>query len=71
MSIRKLSVGSDPFKQMHYVVGQNVMDQTFSVSEILKSKEGYDIWILKNEAVVRWKTISKTMPVSVEHSIDI
>ena len=71
MSIRKLSVGSDPFKQMHYVVGQKVMDQTFSVDQILKDKDGYDIWILKNETVVKWKTISRNMPVSVEHSIDI
>lgn len=71
MRIRKISVGPDPFKQMHYVVGQKVMDQTFSVSQILKKKDGYDIWILKNNEEVRWKTISNQTPVSLEHVIDI
>lgn len=71
MRIRRLSVGPDPFKQMHYVVGQKVLDQTFSVNQILKTKEGYDIWVIKDNEAIRWKSISVSTPVSIEHEIDI
>lgn len=70
MIIRKISVGPDSFKSMNYVVGQDVLDKTYMISQILHKEHGYDIWILKNFEEVKWKTISIHTPVVIEYKID-
>ena len=70
MIIRKISVGPDSFKSMNYVIGQDVLDKTYMISQILHKEYGYDIWILKNFEEVKWKTISIHTPVVIEYKID-
>lgn len=71
MIIRKISVGVDPLKAMHYQVGSEIMGHTHTIQYIECTDVGYQIWI-KNGAneVVVWKTISVNMPVIIEHNLE-
>ena len=75
MDIRKISVGPD-YKSgaMHYLVGQSVLDGSYSI-HLIKYDERLDsfkIWIIRNkeEEVVLWKEFRSTVPVSVEFNIN-
>ena len=71
MTIRKISIGTDYKNSMHYVVGQDVLNKTYSIEAIVYNKDfDIDIWIVKNDEVIKWKTINKTIPFIVEHNID-
>jgi hypothetical protein len=71
MIIRKLSVGTDPLKAMHFQVGSFVMNGSHQIESIQRREHGFDIWILNdNKEIIRWKTVSDTMPVIIEHNID-
>lgn len=71
MIIRKISVGVDPLKAMHYQVGSSIMNDSHIIQYIELSDSGYQIWIRNgaNEVVV-WKTISLNMPVIIEHNLE-
>lgn len=70
MIIRKISVGEDFTKSIHYVVGQQVLDKSYSIHLIAENDEGgIDIWIEKNSEVVKWKTFDRSK-VSIEYKID-
>jgi len=75
MDIRKVSVGPD-YKSgaMHYLVGQTVLDGTYSI-HLIKYDERLDsikIWIIrdKEQEVVLWKEFNSTVPVSLEYNIN-
>lgn len=75
MDIRKISVGPD-YKSgaMHYLVGQAVLDGSYSI-HLIKYDERLDsfkIWIIRNkeEEVVLWKEFGSTVPISVEFNIN-
>jgi len=71
MTIRKISIGIDYIKSMHYVVGQNVLDKSYIIDTIVYTRDlDVDIWISKDSEVIKWKTINKSMPFIVEHNID-
>lgn len=71
MTIRKISIGTDYIKSMHYVVGQSVLDKSYIIDTIVYTKElDVDIWISKDSEIIKWKTINKSMPFIVEHNID-
>ena len=69
--IRKISVGPDYMKCMHYTVGQEVLNKEYVIHAITENKNGgFLIWIQKDIEIVCWKNFSNTMPVSVEYKID-
>lgn len=71
MTIRKISIGIDYIKSMHYVVGQSVLDKSYVIDTIVYTRDlDVDIWISKDSEVIKWKTINKSMPFIVEHNID-
>jgi hypothetical protein len=71
MIIRKISIGTDYMKSMHYVVGQFVLDKSYFIHNIrMTSDSAIDIWIEKNKEAIKWKTISKDVPVVIEYNID-
>lgn len=68
--IRKISVGPDYMKCMHYVVGQEVLGKNYVIESIIRSETSISIWIKKEDEIVMWKEFSNTMPVSIEFKID-
>jgi hypothetical protein len=71
MKIRKISIGTDPMKAMHFQLGSRVMGDSHTVHAIEEFEEGFRIWIVNdiNEVMV-WKTVNKNMPFIVEHNLD-
>lgn len=70
MIIRKISVGPDFKNSMNYSVGQRVISDDFSVSEILKDDSGITIWVQnKNNEKMAWKHINSSMPVVIENDL--
>lgn len=70
MIIRKISVGPDFKNSMNYSVGQRVISDDFSVSEILKDDTGITIWVQnKNSEKMAWKHINMNMPVVIENDL--
>jgi hypothetical protein len=71
MIIRKISVGVDPLKAMHFQVGSSIMNGSHDIQYIELTDFGYQIWIRNgaNEVLV-WKTISLNMPVIIEHNLE-
>lgn len=68
--IRKISVGPDYMKCMHYVVGQEVLGRSYTIDSIIQEDTCISIYIRKDVEIVRWKQFSSTMPVSIEFKID-
>ena len=68
--IRKISIGLDLLKAMHYVVGQQVLDKSYSIDTI--RYEGLDIviYIKKEDEIVKWKSLNANVPVTIEYKID-
>lgn len=71
MTIRKISIGTDPMNAMHFQVGSFVMKGSHTIQYIERTTEGYDIWI-SNQAneTYKWKTVNLFMPVTIEHNLD-
>ena len=69
--IRKISIGSD-YKNdaMHYAVGQQVYGG-HTISHILNDEEeqSYNIFIKKNDEVLKWKNFNKNMSIAVEYDL--
>jgi predicted metal-dependent RNase len=68
--IRKISIGLDLLKAMHYVVGQQVLDKSYSIDTI--RYEGLDIviYIKKEDEIVKWKSLNANVPITIEYKID-
>lgn len=68
--IRKISVGPDYMKCMHYVVGQEVLGRSYTIDSIIQDESSISIYICKDDEIIKWKEFSSTMPVSIEFKID-
>tara|TARA_R100000541_G_scaffold58073_1_gene68866 strand:- start:1889 stop:2107 length:219 start_codon:yes stop_codon:yes gene_type:complete len=68
--VRKISVGPDYMKCMHYVVGQEVLGRSYTIDSIIQNDSSICIYIHKDDEIVKWKEFSSTMPVSIEFKID-
>lgn len=69
--IRKISIGPDYMKCMHYMVGQEVLDRTWTIDTIrVEDDNAIRIYIRKNGEIIKWKSFSNTMPISIEYKID-
>lgn len=68
--IRKISIGLDLLKAMHYVVGQQVLDKSYTIDTI--RYEGIDIaiYIKKEDEIVKWKSLNANVPITIEYKID-
>jgi hypothetical protein len=73
MDIRKIAIGPD-YKggAMHYLVGQNVLNNQYIIHLIRHDKkdDSIKIWIEKDDEVVLWKSFTNTMPISIEYNIN-
>jgi hypothetical protein len=69
--IRKISIGPDYMKSMHYMVGQEILDKTWKINTIRVESDGsICVWIIKDGEIIRWKSFSPTMPIAIEYKID-
>ncbi len=68
--VRKISVGPDYMKCMHYVVGQEVLGKSYTIDSIIQEDSSISIYIRRDDEIVKWKEFSSTMPVSIEFKID-
>jgi hypothetical protein len=69
--IRKISIGPDYMKSMHYMVGQEILDKTWKINTIRVENDGsICVWIIKDGEIIRWKSFSPTMPIAIEYKID-
>jgi hypothetical protein len=68
--IRKISVGPDYMKSMNYTVGQEVLDKSWSIYQIIRNEEGTKLYIIKDDEITLWKEFSITMPISIEFNIN-
>ena len=68
--IRKISIGRD-YKNdaMHYSIGQEVFGG-HTITEIIEEEDSYNIFIMKNEEVLPWKTFNKNMAVAIEYNLE-
>lgn len=71
MDIRKISIGPD-YKSgaMHYIVGQSVLNGTYTIHLIQRNQEEIKIWIERNSEVMLWKSFTESMPISIEYNIN-
>ena len=71
MDIRKISIGSDYTSgAMHYIVGQEVLGDNYTIHLIQQENQSFKIWIIKEDEVLLWKEFQPTMPVSLEYNIN-
>jgi len=69
--IRKISIGTDYKDSMHYVVGQPVLDKTYTIEAIIQLDAGdIQIWIKKDFEITLWKSFSLYLPKVIEYKID-
>ena len=68
--IRKISVGADYKNAMHYIVNQEVLGGSYTISDIAQEQEGFSVWIKKDQEITKWKDF-KNIPVTIEYNIDI
>lgn len=68
--IRKISIGPDYMKSMNYTVGQEVLDKSYSIYQIIRNEDGIKLYIIKEGEIVLWKEFSDTVPVSIEYNIN-
>jgi|TARA_R110000751_G_scaffold159411_1_gene265134 hypothetical protein len=69
--IRKVAIGNDYKSSMNYVVGQSVL-RCYIIHLIKRTNDG-DIEIFvkhENGEIFLWKSVSITMPFSVEYNIN-
>ena len=57
-------------KSMNYTVGQEVLDKTYIIYQIIKNEDGIKLYIIKNDEITLWKEFSVSMPVSIEFNIN-
>lgn len=74
MDIRKISIGPD-YKggAMHYIVGQSVLNDSYSIHLIKMSDERSSVMIYiinDSNEVLLWKEFNAVMPISIEYNIN-
>ena len=57
-------------KSMNYTVGQEVLDKTYNIYQIIRNEDGIKLYIIKNDEITLWKEFSVSMPVSIEFNIN-
>ena len=72
--IRKISIGPD-YKSgaMHYIVGQKVLGDTYTIRHIKydSSTDSIKIYIINDkEEVLLWKEFNSSVPTSIEFNIN-
>ena len=72
LMIRKVSIGSDYKAAMHYVLGQSVLGENYTIHliQVDEKSRNTKIWIEANNEVVLWKEFSSSMPMSIEYNIN-
>ncbi len=73
MDIRKLSVGPDYKCSMHYIIGQDILEDKYKIHLIKgdASLNTVKIWIINSkQEVLLWKEFTSTMPMSIEYNIN-
>lgn len=55
---------------MNYTVGQEVLDKSYSIYQIIRNEEGTKLYIIKDDEITLWKEFSITMPISIEFNIN-
>lgn len=73
MLIRKIAVGNDYKNSMNYLVGQSVLGNNYTISDITQDSDGsVSIWIRNQEKgeILRWKRFNANVPISFEFNID-
>lgn len=68
--IRKISIGLDLLKAMHYVVGQQVLDKTYTIDTIRYEGLDITIYIKRDDEIVKWKSLNSNVPITIEYKID-
>jgi len=72
MDIRKISIGPD-YKSgaMHYIVGQKVLGEAFTIHLIQhdERQDSIKIWIHQKDEILLWKEFKSPMPISIEYNI--
>lgn len=71
--VRKVSIGPDYKNAMHFQVGQTVIKGEAEISNIIldPSTGIINIYISSKDEVHLWKSINKSMPVTIEYDINI
>jgi hypothetical protein len=57
-------------KSMNYTVGQEVLDKSYTIYQIIRNDEGTKLYIIKDSEITLWKEFSITMPISIEFNIN-
>ena len=74
MDIRKISIGSDYKAAMHYIVGQQVLGNSYEIHLIKKniSDNSFMIYIqeIEGDVVVLWKDFNANLPITIEYNIN-
>lgn len=72
-NIRKISIGPD-YKSgaMHYIVGQTVLNGSYTIHLIkyVPERSSIVIYIEKEQEIVVWKEFTSSMPISIEYNIN-
>lgn len=55
---------------MNYTVGQEVLDKTYSIYQIIKGDDGIKLYVIKDDEITLWKEFSIAMPISIEFNIN-
>ena len=68
--IRKISIGSD-YKDgaMHYAVGQNVYGG-HTINSIIEKDGNYEIFIIKDDEILPWKSFNENMAIAIEYNLE-
>tara|TARA_R100000773_G_C4218386_1_gene116865 strand:- start:2088 stop:2315 length:228 start_codon:yes stop_codon:yes gene_type:complete len=74
MDIRKISIGGDYKSAMHYIVGQEVLGNSYCIHLIRRNEKdnSYKIYIQETEGdvVMLWKEFNGHLPITVEYNIN-
>lgn len=73
MEIRKVSIGADLKNAIHYIVGQKVMGDRYSILHIIDTPQGsIQVWVkhLETYEVQIWKEFNKNMPITIEANLE-
>jgi hypothetical protein len=75
MIVRKVSIGVDLLKAMHYQVGKPVLGGSGTIKDIIVDVDGFiDIYVSRDfegtAEILKWKSVSPSVPTIIEYSID-
>ena len=66
-------MGNDYKNSMNYLVGQSILNSTYTISDITQDNDGgVSIWIRNEEKgeILKWKRFNTNVPISFEFNID-